>query len=251
MNKLGWETPMVKADAEDGLRLNLGCGKHPMEGWVNVDQHLAPGVDLVANLDGPTLTLPHLTERDYFGARSHMRSNSVDEVYGSHVIEHIANVLPLMGELWRVCKPDARATFACPYGSSDDAWENPTHVRPMFVGSWSVFGQPYWWREDYGYRADWVVEEVRLRIKADTWSSALQVATEHDHATLLTLWGMVESERNVVSEMVATLRCNKPARAADRDLQEDKVVVFEVMEPVDAWNNEVREVGRLQMGLPR
>jgi SAM-dependent methyltransferase len=226
----------------DGLRLNLGCGKHPIEGWVNVDQTPEPGVDMALNLDDTVIRLP-------------WTDDSVDEVYGSHVIEHITNTLRLMGELWRVCKPDARATFLTPYGSSDDAWENPTHVRPMFVGSWSFFGQPHYWREDYGYRADWVVEEVRLRITPQALDHVTAILdldqANVDNEDVMNLWWATRYERNVVSEMVAVLRCNKPARAADRDLQEDKVVVFEVLEPVDAWNNEVHEVGRLQMGLPR
>lgn len=213
------------------LRLNLGCGKHPMEGWVNVDSTKGPGVDHVMSLE-----------------RIHpwpWDTDSVDEVMASHVIEHLANPLRMMNQLWRVCKPDARATFACPYGSSDDAWENPTHVRPMFVGSWGFFGQPMYWREDaagYGYVGDWVVEEIHLRVTKTTWGKA---------GGMFAMWDQVMTDRNVVSEMVATLRCQKPARPPDRDLQEDKVIVFEVLEPITPWENEVREVGRLVMGLPK
>jgi len=33
------------------VRLNLGCGLQPMDGWVNVDRCDLPGVDLVYDLD--------------------------------------------------------------------------------------------------------------------------------------------------------------------------------------------------------
>lgn len=95
------------------------------------------------------------------------------------------------------------------------------------------------------------MEEVRLRINQERWDYALAKATADDRPTLLSLWVMVQNDRNVVKEMVATLRCNKPARPADRELQGSYQVVFEVLTPVDPWLNEVREVGRLQMGLSR
>lgn len=219
-------------DSADGtrelVRLNLGCGKHPMEGWVNVDAVDGPGVDLAWDLDSPLPLLP-------------FPDDSVDEVYGSHVIEHITNVLPLMDALYRVCRPDARATFACPYGSSDDAWENPTHVRPMFVGSWGFFGQPNYWREDYGYKGDWVLEEVRLSI-----TPSIKIPDDN----LLALWLMVRHDRNVVAEMAATLRCNKPARPPDRTLQDSYDIVFYSQTPVSPWEHNITEIGRLRAGVP-
>lgn len=238
-----YPNPMDVLDAtRGGLRLNLGCGKWPMEGWYNIDQTPGPGVDGIGDLDASDLRLG-------------WEDSSVDEVRGSHVIEHITHVLPLMQELWRVCKPDARATFACPYGSSDDADENPTHVRRMFVGSWGFFGQPMYWREDYGYTADWMVEEIRLRVGLGghgwPYAEGVEIPRGHYEGQLHALWDRVQHRRNVVKEMVATLRCQKPARAADRTLQEDKTIVFEVLEPVDAWENSAREVGRLVQGLPQ
>src|SRR5258708_31966184 len=68
---------------------------------------------------------------------------------GSHVIEHLRDPLPFMEELWRVSRPGAKAVFRCPYGSTDDADEDPTHVRRMFAGSWGYFGQPHYHRAQY------------------------------------------------------------------------------------------------------
>lgn len=187
-----------------GVLLNLGCGRDIRPGWVNVDSHAGDGVDLVVDLDRPGgPVFPQL-------------DNSVDHSEGSHVIEHLHRPLPMMAELWRVTKPCGTAEFRCPYGSSDDADEDPTHVRRLFAGSWGYFGQPFYWRADYGYRADWHIERLLLRISPD-----FARATDDE------LPSLIRFSRNVVLEMIATLVAVKPARPPRRELQQQPVVEFE------------------------
>jgi len=52
---------------------------------------------------------------------------------------NISNTLRLMQELWRIAKPDAHMTIRIPHGSSDDAWEDPTHERAYFANSFGYF----------------------------------------------------------------------------------------------------------------
>jgi len=179
----------------EGLRLNLGCGRDVRDGWVNIDSVPLPGVDHVVNFDGkPVLPLP---------------DDSVARSEGSHVIEHLANPLPFMEELWRVTEPGGTAEFRCPYGATDDADEDPTHVRRMFPGSWGYFSQPFYWRADYGFRGDW--QPVRV---------TLTVFPEFAGFSDAELRAMIRFQRNVVGEMAAVLRCVKPAREPRRELQE-------------------------------
>jgi SAM-dependent methyltransferase len=184
------------------VRLNLGCGRWPLSGWLNVDAVALPGVDLVVDLEKAKLPLP---------------DDSVTEIVASHFLEHIREPLPLMQELHRVARADAIATFRVPYGSSDDADEDPTHVRRYFWGSWGYFSQPYYWRADYGYRGDWEVEDILLTVDADlaalSWEEALR---------------SVQQNRNVVKEMVAKLRARKPIREPLRLLQQRPLVRFAV-----------------------
>ena len=92
-----------------GLQLNLGCGRSPLPGWVNVDLSPLPGIDVVADLDAcRTTPLP-------------FADNSVSKMQMSHVLEHIHDTLALMQELHRIAEPNALFTIRCPYGSSDDA----------------------------------------------------------------------------------------------------------------------------------
>lgn len=221
--------------SHDNLVLNLGCGKHPIPGWFNIDQTPPDeyvGMFWIADLDDPTLELP-------WGDSPQPEEGFVG-VYASHVIEHLRNPLTMMQEVWRVCEPGAVAVFKTPYGSSDDAWENQTHVRPYYVGSWGFFGQPHYWREDYGYTADWQVREVEL-VLHDNWVPE-NITIENLGAT----YAAVNQHRNVVAEMTAVLECVKPARPADRALQGGFDIVLMRKVAVDAWSWQTQEIGRLR-----
>jgi radical SAM protein with 4Fe4S-binding SPASM domain len=183
---------------DGGIKLHLGCGRTILPGWTNLDSCPLPGVDLVVDLEGCE------------PGRIPLPDSSVKEFLASHVLEHIRAPLPLMQELYRVAKPGAKLVVRVPYGSSDVAWEDPTHVRPYFLDSFGYFGQPYYWRADYGYRGDWRVELLEL-VLPDT---PLRNATVPDIAQA------VRTQRNVVDEMVAKLCAVKPARPPSRDLQQ-------------------------------
>jgi SAM-dependent methyltransferase len=188
------------------VKVNLGCGRRPMEGWVNVDSVPLPGVDLVVDLDDyPKVVLP-------------WDDDSVDEFAMSHVLEHIWHPLPLMQELWRTAKPGATFTIACPYGSSDDADEDPTHVRRMFLQSFSYFGQPFYHLADYQYRGDWAVDRVILDV-GPIYQGVAKDEIMRD-VTIL---------RNIVQQMTAMLHAVKPAREPRRELREAVNVQFRVM----------------------
>ena len=64
-------TDKVEAARRDGLRLNLGCGHVPLDGYLNVDRRALPGVDIVAEVD----QLP-------FAAAE------VQEIFSAHLLEH-------------------------------------------------------------------------------------------------------------------------------------------------------------------
>ncbi|MEO8753248.1 MAG: methyltransferase domain-containing protein [Casimicrobiaceae bacterium] len=190
-----------------GLHLNLGCGRSPLPGWVNVDMTAMPGVDVVANLDTcRTVPLP-------------FADNSASQMRMSHVLEHIADTLGLMQELHRVAEPGAICTIRAPYGSSDDADEDPTHRHRFFVNSFSFFGQPAFWRADYGYRGDWIMEEATLIVRKN----------ENEGLTADAIVRKVQQLRNVVTEIVVVLKAVKPIRPPDRALQPNPVVQLQLV----------------------
>ncbi len=69
------EVRIVNADAlgpdKREIRLNLGCGHLPLDGFVNVDMRPLPGVDVVAPVD-----------------RIPVDPGAVDEIFSAHTLEH-------------------------------------------------------------------------------------------------------------------------------------------------------------------
>lgn len=197
---------MSEETETDTQKLHLGCGRDVLPGWVNLDLHPGPGIDVVANLDEcGTTPLP-------------FDDNTFDELLGSHLIEHLRNPLELMQELHRISKAGATATFKTPYGSSDDAFEDPTHVRQYFRNSWGYFSQPFYWRADYQYRGDWKPQKLILAVR-----------NRYPDKTPKELMQIIDRERNVVVEMTAILECIKPIREAKKELQRAPAIEIQLV----------------------
>ncbi|RAV15590.1 class I SAM-dependent methyltransferase [Paenibacillus contaminans] len=178
-------------------KLHLGCGRTILPGWINLDFVDVPGVDVVADLNNCASTpLP-------------FEDDSIDTFLASHLLEHISNTLPLMQELHRIAKPGATAVFRLPYGSSDDAYEDPTHVKQYFLQSFGYFSQPYYWRADYGYRGDWLTEKITLFVDRAVY----------ENTPISEIMNDVRKYRNVVLEMVVETRAIKPIREPRKELQ--------------------------------
>ena len=178
-------------------RLNVGCGRNILPGWVNLDFAPLPGVDIVADLESckeQRLPFP---------------DNYFDEFLMSHVLEHIRNLLPLIEELYRVAKPGAKATIRVPHGANDVAYEDPTHVRNFFASSFFYFAQPFYWKADYGYRGDWETRKITTFVSREenAGMSALEIQTR------------VYLLRNIAKELLVELVAVKPLRPALQELQ--------------------------------
>jgi len=114
------------------MKLDLGCGNKKKEGFTGVDIVSLPEVDIVMNLE----EFPWK-----FG------DNSINEIYCSHYIEHTADLVKFMEELWRITKPNAKTTLIAPYYSSIFAVQDPTHKRLISTETFLYFNKK--WRESY------------------------------------------------------------------------------------------------------
>lgn len=183
--------------SENVKRLHLGCGRNILQGWINLDCIKHDGVDVIADLDNCAVTpLP-------------FEDDSIDEFIGNDLLEHIKNNFALMQELHRIAKPGAKCVFSVPYGSSDDAYEDPTHVRIFFLGSFGCFSQPYYWRSDYGYRGDWLTRDITLYVKEEKAIGKTAEQILHE----------IDTYRNIVIKMIAQMFAVKPIRKTLRELQ--------------------------------
>jgi hypothetical protein len=121
--------------------------------------------------------------------------------------------------LHRIAQPGAQLTIRSPYGSSDDAFEDPTHRQRFFMNSFQYFAQPMYSRADYGYRGDWEPKTVTLLVPRAQNQGLSGEAILHK----------VRHLRNVVVEVVAVLEAVKPIRAADRGLLSSTTVDLQLV----------------------
>ena len=108
-------------------RLNLGSGTawgDPAEGWVNVDRARPAGTEaFTIKWDLNDLPWP-------------WADDSFDQCRANHVIEHCADKLAFLEQIWRVCRHGASVLLAAPNGVSNPLfWEDPTHRTPMHPGN--------------------------------------------------------------------------------------------------------------------
>ncbi len=110
--------------SESGRGLDVGCGTRKRQGFIGIDRHPSPGVDVVCELE--TDSLP-------------FASSSFSIVYANHVLEHIADLEGLLVELSRVMKPGARLQIGVPYAGDLRAFQDPTHVRYFTLKTFEYF----------------------------------------------------------------------------------------------------------------
>jgi SAM-dependent methyltransferase len=100
--------------------LDLGCGRNKRPGAVGLDRDPRSGADVRGDLNARGLPF---------------RDGVFDEAQLAHVIEHVQDVVALMAEVHRVCKPGARVTVRTPHFSSIHAYTDPGHRQRLARGS--------------------------------------------------------------------------------------------------------------------
>lgn len=103
--------------------LDLGCGGNKLPGALGLDLSPRPGVDLVADLAKP---LP-------------LASDAFDLVRLRHIVEHVPDLVALMAEVHRVCRPGAEVQILTPHFSAAASYRDPTHLRHLSLFSFDNF----------------------------------------------------------------------------------------------------------------
>src|SRR4051812_7994758 len=113
-----------------GLRLNVGCGRFPMPGWVNIDLDPTSAADLFHDLN----RFPYPFE-----------TGSASEILAAHVLEHTADPFATMRELARLLKPGGTLTVRVPHFSRGFTHADhkrgfdvtfPRYFDPRFTGGY-------------------------------------------------------------------------------------------------------------------
>jgi|TARA_Y100000310_G_C20660996_1_gene804779 SAM-dependent methyltransferase len=95
-------------------KLNLGCGLDIKRDYINLDFLDVEGIDIKHDLN----KFPYP-----------FKKNTFDEIYTSHVLEHLENLEKVMAELKRISKPGAKIYIRVPHFSCGVSYRDPTHKR--------------------------------------------------------------------------------------------------------------------------
>lgn len=114
------------------MRLNLGCGRNKMDGFVNVDVDPKCEPDLIFDIDCGETRWP-------------WDDQSIEEVQMHHVLEHIGQsprgFIWIFQHLYRVMKPGGLLHIRVPHPWSDDFYGDPTHVRAITPHALQLFSK--------------------------------------------------------------------------------------------------------------
>jgi SAM-dependent methyltransferase len=138
-----------------GLKLDLGCGptKRGPE-WIGVDVIDGPAVDVLG---------------DVVDVLSALRTESVAEVYSSHLFEHVEDLEALVTELERVLAIGGRLHVIVPHFSNPYYYSDPTHRHPFGLYTFSYFAEDPLLRRrvpTYEHAPRLRLERVRLNFRS-------------------------------------------------------------------------------------
>ncbi len=116
-------------------KLNVGCGTHIKEGWVNLDSARIPGVDVVHDIG--KIPFPFADEE-------------FTEILCRDVLEHV-EYIPVLRELHRILKPGGVLKIQVPHFSSRNNFVDPTHRKMFSISTFDFFarGTPRFAERDY------------------------------------------------------------------------------------------------------
>lgn len=188
------------------MKLNLGCGQHRLDGYINVDAAAACEPDQVVDLE----VFPWPWADDSVAvARFH------------HSLEHMGGdpkvFLRIMQELYRVMVPGGRLEIAAPHPRSDGFIGDPTHVRivtPQVLqlfdrrlnAEWQAQGAPNTPLAIYT-GVDFAIRKTTLILNEPWLSQHRSGALSREGLDLL-----LRTQNNIASEWQIELRAEKPPR---------------------------------------
>jgi hypothetical protein len=139
------------------LKLDLGCGATKLgDDYIGVDELDGPAVDVVGDVTEVLRSL---------------EAESVDEIYSSHLFEHIGDLDALVSEIERVLVSGGCLVTRVPHFSNPYYYSDPTHRRPFGLYTFSYFAEDSLLQRrvpTYGHTQRLRLERVRLNFRSST-----------------------------------------------------------------------------------
>ena len=130
--------------------INLGSGKDYQAGWLNLDIVERTQPDLLLDLAEP-IELPLRASTPTQGELL-LEEGSVELINANNVLEHVPDLVTLMGNCLALLAPGGEFRIEVPYEHARSAWQDPTHVRAFNENSWSYYTDWFWYLGWYEHR---------------------------------------------------------------------------------------------------
>lgn len=106
----------ILREKPDAVKMDLGCGMNPDEGFIGVDFYAdAPGILRI----------------DLYSYPWGIESESVDYLRASHFVEHVPDWDAHFTEAWRILKPFGHYEIISPYYMNRRWFQDPDHKQPI------------------------------------------------------------------------------------------------------------------------
>lgn len=124
--------PQIRDMPDEGLILNLGSGKNPIIGAINLD---------LPNWDAEREPIPFDDE-------------TVHGIHAYHFLEHLSNPIGMLQECQRVLRPGGVMNICVPYYNSQLMAQDLTHKHAFSETTWQNL-----FRNKYYRRGEWKLYE--------------------------------------------------------------------------------------------
>lgn len=123
-------------------KLNLGCGRKIMVGYINVDNNANCQPDVVHDLNN----MPYP-----------FSDNQFSEIIMNHTIEHLTSPLLILQEIYRIGDNNCTVIIRCPHFSGN--WIHPDHKSAI---SSKLFDFLKTDNSEYYGQTNYIVEQINL-----------------------------------------------------------------------------------------
>ncbi len=104
--------------------LDVGCGRRKRSGAIGIDNNPRSDADVLHDLNH----FPYP-----------FTDNEFDEIFADNILEHLDDVMKVMIELHRICKPNGIVSITVPHYAHRNANTDPTHKHFFGVHSFNYF----------------------------------------------------------------------------------------------------------------
>jgi len=115
------------------VKLQIGAGNNPKEGYINQDYRKYEGIDDVFDLNVYPYKYP---------------DNCFDEIFAEDIIEHLDDTIKAIDELWRITKDGGIIKIYVPHFTHWGTFGDLTHKR-----GFSIFAFDYYMTDYYPCKA--------------------------------------------------------------------------------------------------